>query len=173
MQRELRERLAEGVNEGKTQAELAEIVRTEFNIAGGRAATIARTETSAAVEEARQIGRKQEAIPYKFWISSKRPNARPAHLATEIETTAKPIPTNQAFVIAGTGVTCQYPRGSGVASEDINCGCATGSAFDQNPVKAIDRYLSRGFLTYEQLVQCDAQPTNQGRDTDGPDAEIH
>jgi len=153
LQKQLRETIAEAMSAGETTDQIAERVRHKFNLATSKARTIAMTETGGAVEEARQEGRKQAGVPLKSWLWSRKESGRPSHAATEGETMAAPIRNDDVFVIAGTGVTAPHPRGSGVAEHDINCGCTAISRYEGDSIKAVlDRYESRGFLTYEHFV---------------------
>lgn len=156
LSKRLRQRIDEGLTEGATLNDLKDTIREEFNIAGKRAATIARTEVGAAVEEARSIGREQAGVPLKSWLSSRKETGRPSHLATELETLNAPIPNDQDFRLGTTGVTCPHPRATGRPEHDINCGCTALSRYSGDSMKSmLERYARRGFLTYEQLTARD------------------
>ncbi|MEX0887668.1 MAG: hypothetical protein WD009_14645 [Phycisphaeraceae bacterium] len=62
LRRRLANRIADAVEEKQTIAQIQETVRSEFNHASNRSATIARTEVHGAVSEARQEGRRQAGI---------------------------------------------------------------------------------------------------------------
>lgn len=128
--------LAEGLETGKSPTDLADAVRHQFNVESRRAKTVAFQEVGSAVEEARHEGRKQAKVPLKSWLWSRKAEGRPRHGATENNTTQSPIPIDQDFVIAGTGITCPHPRATGVAEEDINCGCTTLSRYPGDTIKA-------------------------------------
>jgi len=133
-------------------------VKGQFNVASSRAQTIAMTEVGGAVEEGRHEARKQQRIPLKSWLWSRKEHGRPSHAATESATLNDPIPNDQPFEIAGTGIETQYPRGTGLPSHDINCGCTSISRFPDDDLKtAVGRIMQRGFLTYDQLTERDAQ----------------
>lgn len=152
----LARRLAEAVDAGQTQQQIAEAVRTEFGFARKRAKLIAQTEIGGAVEESRNLARVQAGVPLKSWLSSRKgENARAQHAATERATFAEPIPVGERFTIAGTSITCQYPRESGLPPEQaIGCSCSTLSRYPGDTIKAVlDRYTARGFLTYAQLIE--------------------
>lgn len=163
LRRNLSESLAQGVDAGETTAQLAERIRSQFNIAGNRATTIARTEVGGAVEEARQLGREQAKVPMKSWLWSRKETGRAWHQAIERQTMDKPIPNNDVFVSGKTGSTAMQPRGFGVPVEDINCGCTALARFPGDQVKdVIGRLHKRGFLTYEQLVQRSMKGSQNG-----------
>ncbi|MEX0886058.1 MAG: phage portal protein [Phycisphaeraceae bacterium] len=157
LRRRLANRVADAIEEGQTVAQIQETIRSEFNFASNRSATIARTEVHGAVSEARQHGRRQAGVPLKSWLSSRKETGRPAHLETEIETMAHPIPNEEEFRIAGSGATCMSPGATGDPAEDINCGCDALSRYPDDSLRSVlDRYTARGFLSYDELVKRDA-----------------
>ena len=154
LRRNLAESLAEGVADQETTAQLAERIRKQFNLASGRAATIARTEVGGAMEDARQQGRSQSRTPKKSWLWSRKETGRQNHLETEIETLATPVPNADDFVIAETGNATPYPRGPKLPADDsVNCGCTTLARYDGDNLKSVlNLYLSRGFLRPDTLA---------------------
>lgn len=170
----LRATLAEGMQAGENMDELSERVRQRFRLAGSRARTIARTEIGGAVEESRAIGRDQAGVPLKGWLWSHKETGRPSHRATEGKYTESPIPNDELFTIAGTGVTCPHPRATGRPEHDINCGCTTISRFPGDSIKtAAEKILARGVLTHEQLAARDraAGQTTHSPATHGTEAD--
>ncbi len=154
LQRRLKGRLAEGVEAGESVQQLAERIRKEFNFASSRATTIARTEVGGAVEEARQRGRVQARVPAKSWLWSRKETGRENHMLTEQQTLESPVGNEQDFIIAVTNNPAPHPRGSGVAEDDINCGCTTIARYPGDQVK--DARLMRhmktaGFTSAEDL----------------------
>jgi len=166
LRRRLANRLADGLDEGKTLDQITDSIKQEFNFARSRAATIARTEVGAAVEEARHEGRKQAGVPLKSWLHSRKETGRPSHAATEAETLASPIASDDDFIIAGTTISCPHPRATGDPAHDINCGCTTISRYPGDGVKQLlARYEARGFLTFEQLAERTLSQS-QGKEAD-------
>ncbi|MEM9415364.1 MAG: phage portal protein [Planctomycetota bacterium] len=163
LRRNLAGSLADGVAAGETTAQLADRIRGEFKIAGNRAGTIARTEVGAAVEEARHVGRRQAGVPLKSWLWSRKRTGRDEHAATERATIGNPIPNDEQFTIAGTGIKCDHPRDITLpAKQSVSCGCTTLARHEGDTIKAVlARYLQRGFLTYEQLVQRDLKRASE------------
>lgn len=157
LQSRLRSQLAAGIGENETTAQLADRIRKEFNLAASRAKTIAMTETGAAVEDARQIGRKQAGVPSKSWLWSRKETGRPWHGETERITMADPVPNDQRFVLAQTGARTLHPRGDGLSAADAaNCGCTTLARYPDDQVKdlrVIRTIKTRGFTTYDQLMK--------------------
>jgi HK97 family phage portal protein len=159
LRRQIAKTLADGMQAGESMAQLTDRVKDTFNFASNRARVIARTEIGAAVEEARHEGRRQAGVPMKSWLWSRKETGRPGHMETEFQTMQAPLPNDQEFTLAQTGNRCQHPRGTGEAEDDINCACTTLGRFPGDSIKSvIDRYRSRGFLTYEQLAARDAKP---------------
>jgi HK97 family phage portal protein len=115
--------LASGVGEGEAVTQLADRVKAEFNFAYKRAGTIARTETHAVVEQARLAGMNQGGARYKSWLWSRKEQGRRNHAQTEHQTLGGPVPIDQPFRIAGSGVLAMAPGESGDPAEDINCAC--------------------------------------------------
>ncbi|MFW6061162.1 MAG: phage portal protein, partial [Phycisphaeraceae bacterium] len=168
VRRRLASRLADAIDGGQTIAEMQDMIREEFNLAGSRAATIARTEVGASVEEARSEGRRQAGVPLKSWLSSRKETGRPEHAATERETMRYPIADEDPFTIVGTGIECMHPRGSGDPGQDINCGCTTLARYPDDELRSVlDRYRAHGFLSYEQLVKRDAARLESQQQKDG------
>ncbi|MBI1369140.1 MAG: phage portal protein [Planctomycetes bacterium] len=180
-QRKLAKTLAEGLDAGEGRADLAKRVKEVFkDAAGRRAANIARTEVSAALEESRHEGREQAGVPLKSWLWSRKETGRPAHAATQRQTMAMPIPNGDRFTIVGTGETCDHPKDASLsAGQSVNCGCLAISRFPGDTLKAVlARYATRGFLTYEQLMhhdhQADTTATIKGKDaSDEPNQQVH
>jgi len=159
--------MAEALDNGRSYSEIVEALKKEFNLTRTRAATIARTEIGASVEEARSEGRNQAGVPMKSWLASRKETGRPQHLATESETAANPIQNDALFTIAGSGVTCQHPRASNLpAGQSVNCGCTTLARYPGDNLKAVLGRYSRGFLTYDQLT---ARDGSRLQSKDAPD----
>ena len=155
-QRRLREQLADAIANEETTAQMAERIRKEFNLANSRARSIAYTETSKAVEAGRAEGRRQANVPGKSWLWSRQEHGRQEHAATEAETLRNPIDNDQDFTIVGTGITAPYPRASGVASQDINCGCSTLNRYPGDNIKdarMIGHLMARGFVDHAWMVK--------------------
>jgi len=159
--------MADALDNGRSYGETVEALKKEFNFTRTRAATIARTEIGASVEEARSEERNQAGVPMKSWLASRKETGRPQHLATESETAASPIQNDAPFTIAGSGVTCQHPRASNLpAGQSVNCGCTTWARYPGDNLKAVLGRYSRGFLTYDPLT---ARNGSRLQSKDAPD----
>ncbi|MEM6334516.1 MAG: phage portal protein [Planctomycetota bacterium] len=151
VQRRIAQALAEGLDAGEGLEALSTRVKGVFKQAAERASMIARTEVGAAVEEGRDVARVQAGVPLKSWLWSRRETGRASHAQMERETMANPIPVGELFVLA-SGASCKHPRATGRPVEDINCGCTALSRYPNDSLRSfLDRYTSRGFLSYEQL----------------------
>jgi len=152
--RQIAESLAQGIEKGETTAQLAERIRTKFNIASSRAASAAITEVGGAVEDGRQVGRQQSGIPAKSWLWSRKETGRWWHRDTEDATRDKPIANADLFTIADTGSRTLYPRGSDLPAKDaVHCGCTTLSRYFDAKKDAvlISHLMIKGFYSGAQL----------------------
>lgn len=85
----------------------------------------------------------------KSWLHSRKEDARLQHQATERQTLEHPIPVRDLFTIAGTSITCPHPRATGIAEQDVNCGCTTLSRYPGDDIRdaaLIAHHVGRGFL---------------------------
>lgn len=115
----------EGAREKWTVEELTKNIYQKLSdLSITRSRTIARTET-AKVENCGQLeGYKQsEFVELKGWLCSFVPDSRESHQQADMEYSDNPIPLSEPFNVGGALM--QYPGGSGVAEEDINCLCST------------------------------------------------
>lgn len=149
----LRETIAEGLDSGETKSRIIDTVRERFDLEGKRAATIARTEISAAVEESRDLARPQANVRLKSWLSSRKETGRPHHLQMERITMEHPIAVDENFVLPVTGGVCRHPKASTLDAVDVvNCACMTISRFAGDNLRSVVAVFGRrGFLTIEQL----------------------
>lgn len=152
---QVRESIAEGLEQVETVDQIAERLRSKFNFASSRAKTIARTEVGAAVEEGRSLARRQAGVPLKSWLWSRKEQGRRAHAFEEQRTMADPVPMDGEFTV--NGHTCRHPRDTSLpASESVNCGCTTVGRYPNDGLRSVlARYEVRGFLDYDQLRERD------------------
>jgi HK97 family phage portal protein len=117
IRQDVREALSEGIAEGESVKQLAERVREVFDVARGRAMTIARTETAQAFNGGRYLGMKEAGIEYHQWLTSADDRVRDLHEALMGEA----VPVGEAFV-----QNLKYPGDpDGEAEQVINCRCVT------------------------------------------------
>ena len=106
------------LQDGEGPTALAKAIRSEYNLSGGRARTIARTELSQAVNGGRYAVIKNEGSTEHEWLSSRDSRVRETHSSEDgnVVSIDEPFPS--------TGLI--YPGDpSGPASEIINCRCIT------------------------------------------------
>ena len=154
--RDMRNALAEAAGEGASNSQLADLVRERFGVESNQAKRIAQTEIGAAVEEANHIGRQQNNVPMKSWLSSRKQQNRENHLRAEQQTMREPIPTDEPFVVPqglnSPGGRAMHPRASTLPAADvINCACTVISRFPDDRVRdmrLIAGLVERGFLNH-------------------------
>ena len=117
----LRRRITAQVNEsvaaGETIAELSARIRGVYNMASSRSRTIARTETTAAMNGAGEEYAKEAGFTTKQWLTSHDEAVRPDHEAMDGKT------VNIAGDFQFPDGTVDYPGGDGPAAQVINCRC--------------------------------------------------
>ena len=132
----IRTAITNGLQNGDSLADIASAVRGEFNeLSGGRARTIASTETAAAYGTSRNLAMKAAGVQFKQWLTSGNANVRAAHA----DMNGTIVGINEEFVVTNdTGETdaIQHPGDPyGEPWNVINCHCieiasATGPAED-------------------------------------------
>jgi HK97 family phage portal protein len=134
---QLREGIATAIDEGRTIAEIEEIVQqTMGDRIRSSAETIARTETIGALNGGALLGAKQSGVDAKkTWIAALDQRTRETHDEAHVTYNANPIPLDADFEVGeGAG---QAPGQIGLPEEDINCRCAIGWAFDDDEQRGI------------------------------------
>lgn len=114
--------LYEGLREGESINQLANRVRTTYNMASTRAKTISRTEVIGSANEGRHTAMKEQGIKRARWIVAADDEVlRESHRAEYYhEQNAKGTPIDEPFPVTGL----QHPGDpSGSAEEVINCRC--------------------------------------------------
>jgi len=120
----LREELAQGIAAGDTEQQLSSRVRTFFRGDRANALTIARTETSRAINWASRQSiidakRKHGIIPKMEWRASQDGSVREAHAAANGQSI---YPDKELFVVGGDHLAYPGDR-SGQPENTINCRC--------------------------------------------------
>jgi HK97 family phage portal protein len=134
---QLRESIATAIDEGRTIAEISEIVQqTMGDRIRSSAETIARTETIGALNGGALLGAKQSGVDAKkTWIAALDQRTRETHDEAHVTYNANPIPLDADFEVGeGAG---QAPGQIGLPEEDINCRCVIGWAFDDDEQRGI------------------------------------
>ena len=113
----MRDTLAESIAKNETIAETASRVRLEFNFAGSRSTTIARTEVGQVSNVARFEGMKAEGIAKHKWVSAQDEFVRDSHKAVNGEVVAIGAAFSNGLTTPG--------QPTAPAAEVINCRCVT------------------------------------------------
>lgn len=127
----LRQTLTEGVLAGESVDDLAVRVEDVFDAADTvRAERIARTEVVGASNWATRAAQKASGVVKKrAWVATRDGRARESHLDLD----GKEAGIDEPFkFVSGdhSGDSVDYPGGSGIASEDVNCRCTTLAVID-------------------------------------------
>lgn len=115
VKKQISDTLAEGIKSGESVMQLADRIRDVYNMASGRAVTIARTETAGAVNAGSFIYYEEIGIPKKQWLTAGDEFVRESHQLLEGET----VRLSERY---SNGL--RYPGDKdGDAAEVINCRC--------------------------------------------------
>lgn len=115
IQSRVKETLEEGIKDGDAVTALADRVRDVFNAASARALTIARTETSGAVNGGTEIYYRESGVERKKWVTAGDESVRESHRKMDGEI----VDVEDRF---SNGL--HFPSDQeGEAGEVINCRC--------------------------------------------------
>lgn len=121
--------LSKGVKNGESIDQLARRVEKLYGeIVGGRAFTIANTETVRAANFGAVEGASQAGIEEKEWLSTRDNYVRDSHASLD----GKIVSVDKNFKVTRgehSGAETLYPGGFGVAALDINCRCTVLPVF--------------------------------------------
>lgn len=116
IQNRVRETLEAGVKDGDTIVQLSDRVRDVFNASAARGLTIARTETSGAVNGGTEIYYKETGVEKKKWVTAGDESVRETH---------RQIDGEVQYVGDRFSNGLHFPSDQeGDAAEVINCRCA-------------------------------------------------
>jgi uncharacterized protein with gpF-like domain len=121
---EIMQSIEQGLQQGESRKELMARISAAFDeIAGGRAETIANTETAAAFNYARDKAMHEAGVTHKKWLHSQSPlikEPRPTHL----EADGQIQPIDEPFDVGGVQFMRPADDSLGAGPEDIiNCHC--------------------------------------------------
>jgi len=110
--------LQEGVDKNLTTADIVEALKHDFNLAGNRARTIARTEITSSANGGRVMGYFENGVDEHEWVNSFDSDVRDEHRISEI------VPVGEEF---SNGLKWPGDKdGSGSTPGNIiNCRCTT------------------------------------------------
>lgn len=118
-----------GIRLGMSNQQIARNINKEVGINYNHSLTISRTETgrvgSIAAETAANNAINQGLVFIKTWRQYASKDPRHDHSQMEGET----VKAGEEFVLP-SGSTCQYPRLTGFAGDDINCHCEAIESFE-------------------------------------------
>jgi SPP1 gp7 family putative phage head morphogenesis protein len=119
--RQVNDTINDGLEAGKSVAELTTDVRSAFNgISRGRAKTIARTETGAAYGQGADVAMEQAGVQFKQWVASGLDDVRPAHQ----EADGQVVKMSESYDVGGEAL--RFPGDpTGSAGNVINCRCVS------------------------------------------------
>jgi len=147
----MRESLREGVEAGESVDDLAVRIEDVFDEADtARAETIARTEVVGASNWAtREAQRVSGVVEKRAWVATRDGRERTSHRDLD----GKEAGLDEPFrFVSGDneGKPVEYPGGSGIAGEDINCRCTTVAVISDD-LDETDRALHAKSVTTERL----------------------
>jgi HK97 family phage portal protein len=116
---QIRVELMEAYQNGETIDQIADRIRSVFNMSKNRARTIARTEIIGAANEGRHLAISRSGFGEKQWFTALDERVRPTHRAMH----GKTVKVGDMWVMP-SGASLRFPGDSnGPAFEVINCRC--------------------------------------------------
>lgn len=114
VKRQLKETIEEGLQAGETISQVADRVRNIYNMASSRSRTIARTETTGALNGGSSIYYEEAGVKFKRWLTAGDEAVRETHIQIDGE---------QRLLGERFSNGLLYPGDDGPAAEAINCRC--------------------------------------------------
>lgn len=113
--------IRKGIEDGETFTTMAKNLKTRYGEDIGNTVRIARTEGArvqayTADKVMSEVNKEQKLL--KTWRTMKDKAVRHTHTLME----GKTVKFDEEFILP-SGARCMYPKGTGVAAEDINCRC--------------------------------------------------
>lgn len=113
----------QGLDNGDTYTTTARKLKERFGKDIGNTMRIARTESARVLEDSKyqafeDLANNDSVQVFKIWHTMEDEAVRDTHDAME----GVKVLYDEDFVLP-SGAKCQYPKGTGVAAEDINCRC--------------------------------------------------
>ena len=120
----------DGLLEGDSVDEIAGKIKSDAGFGIKRSRTIARTESTKAVnmatDQAYQTAAANGISVRKEWLSSRDDKVRETHVELDGQT----VGVNEDFIVRSTGAAGPSPAAFGEAAEDINCRCTIISVIE-------------------------------------------
>lgn len=113
----------QGIDNGDTYTTMARKLKERFGKDIGNTMRIARTESARVLEDSKyqafeDLANNESVQVFKIWHTMGDEAVRDTHDAME----GVKVAYDEDFILP-SGAKCQYPKGTGVAAEDINCRC--------------------------------------------------
>lgn len=113
----------QGIDNGDTYTTMARKLKERFGKDIGNTMRIARTESARVLEDSKyqafeDLANNESVQVFKVWHTMGDEAVRDTHDAME----GVKVAYDEDFILP-SGAKCQYPKGTGVAAEDINCRC--------------------------------------------------
>lgn len=113
----------QGIDNGDTYTTTARKLKERFGKDIGNTMRIARTESARVLEDSKyqafeDLANNENVQVFKIWHTMGDEAVRDTHDAME----GVKVLYDEDFILP-SGAKCQYPKGTGVAAEDINCRC--------------------------------------------------
>lgn len=113
----------QGLDNGDTYTTTARKLKERFGKDIGNTMRIARTESARVLEDSKyqafeDLANNESVQVFKIWHTMGDEAVRDTHDAME----GVKVAYDEDFILP-SGARCQYPKGTGVAAEDINCRC--------------------------------------------------
>lgn len=113
----------QGIDNGDTYTTTARKLKERFGKDIGNTMRIARTESARVLEDSKyqafnDLANNDSVQVFKIWHTMGDEAVRDTHDAME----GVKVAYDEDFILP-SGAKCQYPKGTGVAAEDINCRC--------------------------------------------------
>lgn len=151
--KQIRQSLTQGLIQGDGYSRIARTITERTEIDYAKSVRVIRTEGHRVQNAARIVTFKKSETAaerlglesVRIWIHSGNPREpRPDH----IQMNGVEADANNLFKLP-SGVTTEGPGLSGVAEEDINCGCATGLKFKNLNAISFEEYQKKNFGNFE------------------------
>jgi hypothetical protein len=121
--KKVRKIVENGLLNGDSIDQIASTIKSDSSFGIKRSRTIARTESTKAVnmatDQAYQTAATNGINIRKEWLSSRDDKVRDTHAELDGQT----VGVNEDFIVKSTGATAPSPAAFGEAAEDINCRC--------------------------------------------------
>lgn len=141
----------QGLDNGDTYTTTARKLKERFGKDIGNTMRIARTESARVLEDSKyqafeDLASNENVKVFKIWHTMGDEAVRDTHDAME----GVKVLYDEDFILP-SGARCQYPKGTGVAAEDINCRCYVEYVTELvKDDKSLEKIAKIGYNEYEE-----------------------